>query len=54
MFLERDYRARAIGLMVAFVVLIIGIVTSQADEAAPAPIADHATQPASDRCNATC
>jgi hypothetical protein len=50
MFLRREYRNRAIGLLGAYAVLITGVVTSGAFELAPKKSAPmHATEAALDR-----
>jgi len=45
MFLRREYRDRAVGLIAAYAVLITGVVATEAFE--PAPM--HATEAALDR-----
>jgi hypothetical protein len=49
MFLSREYRARAIGLAVAYAVVITGLIIGAAMEPSPAPAASQGTPPTAER-----
>jgi hypothetical protein len=57
MFLSRDYRARAIGLAVAYAVVITGLIIAAAMEPSPAPGASKGASPTAElpkRCDTVC